>query len=377
MQIPLHNLNPEHRKVLRSVLERKSHVVYAHPDKQPVHGVRGFLRAMSKQKKWGFGMTAFSLTSGLAIAVVILMRQTPSTQEFITAAQAAYQAEGATEGGVIHQKYIRHVEGTSADSDMTFERWLHTGDQFAYANSATFTNGYSDVYVEIDDENRTRHVYQKHPAPGATFAASNTQISNLQLGSDSTATYCTVNADDFPELQGQQARNSVIEALDKPASKTRKDILDEISTSPLVTDLGETDGVRRFRIETNSGVDYEYDFDADTYELKTQRVLQRANTLEEQAVSPYESIEEETYLVDETLDVSPQSLPIFTDFTGLTEVSVDDSGPNLDGQPTGCYDNQGNKVSDLHVEFTEDGGLMMSDIEAIHPPEDSQTPDHN
>jgi hypothetical protein len=104
MQIPSHNLNPEHRKVLRSVLERKSHVVYAHPDKQPVHGVRGFLRAMSKQKKWGFGMTAFSLTSGLAIAVVILMRQTPSTQEFITAAQAAYQAEGATEGGVIQQK---------------------------------------------------------------------------------------------------------------------------------------------------------------------------------------------------------------------------------------------------------------------------------
>lgn len=374
MNIPSHNLNSQHRDALRSVLERKSVLVYADNRNHnrnnatvPVGGVRGFLHSMSTRKKWGIGMTAFSLSTGIAIAVIIASGQPQlgnvttlanlnnlatitnlAPRDFIAAAQAVDQADTTNQNGVVHQRYVMHMEGPdTATENMTIERWLHNGEPFAAADIVTFADGHTEKTVEVTHNDGTRHMYTDQPVEVAATAEDAPPPPDPE-----DTTHCIVNPNDYPELQGDAERQEITNALEVPASRTRQAILEDLSTNPNVTDLGEQDGTRRLRVSTTEDITLVYAFDSTTYALQE---YTESRTSEPAYTYTY------TYLVDETLDVQPGELPIFTDLNGLTEMAVDSNEPDLNGKPSGCYDNNGERIGDVYVEFCEDGSMSMSE----------------
>lgn len=365
--------------------------------------------AMTK-RFWKVTLPASALTIAAITGVVWTQRPTQTdsvntnTFSFLQAVKAAYaqEADQPDANSVHHQTIqVSYRDPLGKLFTTTEDNW---STQNKNATIATDSDGkVIDHSVSYTDDAGKQHMYQLYPVGEAiplltppalppltettqaqtTIAFSNEPPADsaLALSDIVTDNVVCIFGNDLPLPENAETRHNIDEAAKLTDPMARRAAIEQLLANEQITDLGEQAGLHGFALkDTGIPVTTEYYFDTQSFALK--RYVEKNG---DQVLSQNE------YLVDEY--VAPEALatdPFVT--TGLTEVIDEHSElfQKLDGKATGCYDADGNQVSELTYEVThqdensveikvsnpETGDIMMigqgfgpSDLSTIPLPE--------
>jgi len=263
-------------------------------------------------------------TNPLTLANVTQVAQNLSLNDFISAAQAA-AADNAVRhvDQVLHQKYTQmFLVGGQPVHDI-YESWRGNKN---YADVVTSPTGnIQEKFVSVTDAQGKQRGYDLHPTDPITNPVDEAVMADTGI--------CGFNLNDIPELSFEVQLSQLNGALSNPDQTQRISILQTMIDDGKVTDLGEQNGVRGLEVSAH-GQRYQYWFDTNTFRMKSYKEFDAHNNVQR----------DEEYQVDEYLTESENSLPIFTDLTGLTEIHMYPSSlPDnfFETHPSGCYNADG------------------------------------
>ncbi|HLD21892.1 MAG TPA: hypothetical protein VJB65_03260 [Patescibacteria group bacterium] len=356
-------IDEQYKAKLRQALMQEHVALRQHSSK----GVNIF--TMIKTLRWK--LTAVPIAGIVLCASWFAIQQkiaAHSTDSFLQAVRAAYAAETQQQGDVTHyKKVITHFFGEVLDSTGT--QSITTQEQWQQGeNSAEIVTDASGNIIERSVqlvENGKKENYQLHSPDQGVEVLPIIEKENIvsekewgiveintppvdglvQTTQTDIESICVLGSNFKPEgVQRKESINAVAELLD---TVSREKALEQLLNNKKIVDLGEKDGVRG--LKTSSGaMSFEFYFDIKTLQLKKYIESVEGRTL---LIREYE--------VDEFIPNEQVPQEAFS-IKGLKQYVMPEDP--LYGKEPGCYNEKGEKISDIKVEWEtgEDYVVMKS-----------------